>query len=106
MKAKETKLKDAYLITTPRYEDERGFFIESFSIKKFKEATGAVDDFVQDNHSRSSKGVLRGLHYQTDRPQGKLVRCTQGSVYDVIVDLRKSSPTFGQSYGVCPVGTR
>ena len=100
MKAKETSLNDAYVITTPRFEDDRGFFLESFSLQKFREATGAMDDFVQDNHSKSSKGVLRGLHYQTEHPQGKLVRCTQGSVYDVIVDLRKSSSTFGKSFGI------
>ena len=100
MKAQETNLKDAYVITTPRFDDERGFFLESFSLQKFREATGAMDDFVQDNHSKSSKGVLRGLHYQTEHPQGKLVRCTQGAVYDVIVDLRNSSPTFGKSFGI------
>jgi len=100
MKAKETNLKDAYVLTTPRFDDERGFFLESFSLQKFRDATGALDDFVQDNHSKSSKGVLRGLHYQTEHPQGKLVRCTQGAVYDVIVDLRKSSLTFGKSFGI------
>jgi len=100
MKATETILKDAYVITTPRYEDERGFFIESFSLKKFSDATGVTDEFVQDNHSKSSLGVLRGLHYQTEHPQGKLVRCTHGSVYDVIVDLRTSSSTFGKSFGI------
>lgn len=100
MKATETNLKDAYVITTPQYKDDRGFFLESFNLNKFREVTGAVDNFVQDNHSKSSKGVLRGLHYQTDKPQGKLVRCTHGAVYDVIVDLRKSSSTFGQSFGI------
>ena len=100
MKAQETNLKDAYVITTPRFDDERGFFLESFSLQRFRDVTGAMDDFVQDNHSKSSKGVLRGLHYQTEHPQGKLVRCTQGAVYDVIVDLRKSSPTFGKSFGI------
>ena len=100
MKAQETNLKDAYVVTTPRFADDRGFFLESFSLQKFRDVTGAMDDFVQDNHSKSSKGVLRGLHYQTEHPQGKLVRCTQGAVYDVIVDLRKSSPTFGKSFGI------
>ena len=100
MKAQATNLKDAYVLTTPRYEDERGFFIESFSSQRFKDAIGKDVEFVQDNHSKSSKGVLRGLHYQTIQPQGKLVRCTQGSVYDVLVDLRKSSPTFGESFGI------
>ena len=100
MKAKETSLKDAYVITTPRFDDERGFFLESFSLQKFRDAIGEDIEFVQDNHSKSSKGVLRGLHYQTEHPQGKLVRCTQGAVYDVIVDLRKSSPTFGESFSI------
>ena len=100
MRAQATNLKDAYVLTTPRYEDERGFFIESFSSQRFKDAIGKDVEFVQDNHSKSSKGVLRGLHYQIIQPQGKLVRCTQGSVYDVLVDLRKSSPTFGESFGI------
>ena len=100
MKAQATNLKDAYVLTTPRYEDERGFFIESFSSQRFKDAIGKDVEFVQDNHSKSSKGVLRGLHYQIIQPQGKLVRCTQGSVYDVLVDLRKSSPTFGESFSI------
>ena len=100
MKAKETNLKDAYVITTPRYEDERGFFIESFSFKRFNDIIGEYTEFVQDNHSKSSKGVLRGLHYQLEKPQGKLMRCTQGAVYDVIVDLRKSSETFGLWFNI------
>lgn len=100
MKVTEINLKDAYIVTTPRYKDERGFFLESFNLKKFREATGIVDEFVQDNHSKSVKGVLRGLHYQIQHSQGKLIRCTQGSVYDVIVDLRKSSPTFGKWFGI------
>jgi len=100
MKATEINLKDAYIITTPRYEDERGFFLESFNLKKFREATGIGSEFVQDNHSKSSRGVLRGLHYQIQHAQGKLIRCTQGAVYDVIVDIRKSSPTFGKWFGI------
>ena len=100
MKARETNLKDVYVITTPRFEDERGFFLESFSSQKFGSIVGVDNNFVQDNHSKSSKGVLRGLHYQKEKPQGKLVRCTQGVVYDVAVDLRKSSPTFGKSFGI------
>jgi len=100
MKATEINLKDAYIITTPRYEDERGFFLESFNLKKFREATGIESEFVQDNHSKSSRGVLRGLHYQIQHAQGKLIRCTQGAVYDVIVDIRKSSPTFGNWFGI------
>ena len=100
MKAQKTNLQDAYVITTPRYADERGFFLESFSSQRFKDAIGEDIEFVQDNHSKSSKGVLRGLHYQTQHPQGKLVRCTHGAVYDVIVDLRKSSDTFGKWFGI------
>lgn len=100
MKVTEINLKDAYIVTTPRYEDDRGFFLESFNLKKFRELTGITNEFVQDNHSKSIKGVLRGLHYQIQHSQGKLIRCTQGSVYDVIVDLRKSSPTFGKWFGI------
>ena len=99
MNAIGTSLKDSYLITSKKFEDERGFFLQSFNLKEFEEITG-VSNFVQDNHSKSSKGVLRGLHYQVQHSQGKLVRCISGAVYDVIVDLRKSSPTFGKWYGV------
>jgi dTDP-4-dehydrorhamnose 3,5-epimerase len=95
MNAIGTILKDAYIITNKKFEDDRGFFMESFNDKKFEEITG-VKNFVQDNHSKSIKGVLRGLHYQIKNPQGKLVRCTLGKVLDVIVDLRRSSPTFGK----------
>ena len=94
MNAIGTILKDAYIITNKKFEDDRGFFMESFNDKKFEKITG-VKNFVQDNHSKSIKGVLRGLHYQIKNPQGKLVRCTLGTVLDVIVDLRRSSPTFG-----------
>lgn len=84
------------LVLTPKvFGDARGFFFESFNARDFKEVTGMEVDFVQDNHSKSSKGVLRGLHYQIQHAQGKLVRVVQGSVFDVAVDLRKSSPTFG-----------
>ena len=100
MNAIGTGLKDAYLITNQKFEDERGFFIESFNLKEFRKIVGYDVDFVQDNHSRSICGVLRGLHYQIEHPQGKLVRCVSGAVYDVIVDLRKTSPTFGQWYGI------
>ena len=96
MKIIEIGLKDALLIEVDKYLDNRGFFIESFSEKKFN----LQYDFVQDNHSMSNRGVLRGLHYQIKHPQGKLVRCIRGTVYDVIVDLRKSSETFGQWYSV------
>ncbi len=85
------------LIIEPRvFGDERGFFYESFNAKAFAEASGLQVQFVQDNHSRSQKGVLRGLHYQLQNTQGKLVRVTQGEVLDVAVDIRRSSPHFGQ----------
>ncbi len=85
------------LIIEPKvFGDDRGFFYESFNRGKFAELTGLDVDFVQDNHSRSVKNVLRGLHYQIQHPQGKLVRVTQGAVLDVVVDIRKSSPTFSQ----------
>jgi dTDP-4-dehydrorhamnose 3,5-epimerase len=88
------------LVLEPRvFGDERGFFFESYNARRFAELTGVTDPFVQDNHSRSVKGVLRGLHYQIQQAQGKLVRVTEGAVFDVAVDLRKSSPTFGQWYG-------
>ncbi len=82
------------------FGDARGFFYESFNQKAFNEATGLDLNFVQDNHSRSVKGVLRGLHYQIQQPQGKLVRVVRGAVFDVAVDIRKSSPTFGKWEGV------
>jgi dTDP-4-dehydrorhamnose 3,5-epimerase len=95
MNAIGTTLKDVYIITNKKFEDDRGFFIEVFNDKKFEQITG-VKNFVQDNHSQSVKGVLRGLHYQVEKPQGKLVRCTSGIVLDVVVDLRVSSSTFGK----------
>lgn len=89
------------LIVEPRvFGDSRGFFLESFNQKAFAEATGVDLPFVQDNHSRSSKGVLRGLHYQVQQPQGKLVRVVRGAVFDVAVDIRKESATFGRWVGV------
>jgi dTDP-4-dehydrorhamnose 3,5-epimerase len=89
------------LILEPRvFGDERGFFYESFNARTFAEATGSKHEFVQDNHSRSSRGVLRGLHYQVQQAQGKLVRVTLGEVLDVAVDIRRSSATFGQWVGV------
>jgi dTDP-4-dehydrorhamnose 3,5-epimerase len=92
---------EGLLVLEPRvFGDDRGFFFESFNARRFAELTGVAADFVQDNHSRSSKGVLRGLHYQIQQAQGKLVRATVGSVFDVAVDLRKSSPTFGLWHGV------
>jgi len=99
MNAIGTNLKDAYVITNKKFEDERGFFMESFNLKEFEKITG-ICNFVQDNHSKSYKGVLRGLHYQIEHSQGKLVRCISGAVFDVIVDLRKSSPSFGKWFGV------
>jgi dTDP-4-dehydrorhamnose 3,5-epimerase len=89
------------LVLEPRvFGDDRGFFFESYNARRFAELTGVTAEFVQDNHSRSSKGVLRGLHYQIQQAQGKLVRATAGAVFDVAVDIRRSSPTFGQWYGV------
>ncbi|MCK5002679.1 MAG: dTDP-4-dehydrorhamnose 3,5-epimerase [Gammaproteobacteria bacterium] len=95
-----TKIPDVLIIEPKVFGDERGFFYESFNKKKFVEASGVNAEFVQDNHSKSSKGVLRGLHYQIKRPQGKLVRVCQGEVIDVAVDIRKSSATFGQWVGI------
>lgn len=89
------------LVLEPRvFGDARGFFYESFNARDFAQATGLQVDFVQDNHSKSARGVLRGLHYQIEHAQGKLVRVVQGEVFDVTVDLRRSSPTFGQWQGV------
>jgi dTDP-4-dehydrorhamnose 3,5-epimerase len=90
---------DGVLLLEPKvFGDERGFFFESFNQRDFDQATGLSVQFVQDNHSKSSQGVLRGLHYQIQHPQGKLVRVTAGEVFDVVVDLRSSSATFGRSY--------
>jgi len=100
MNVKPTKIPDALIIEPEVFGDERGFFFESFNKKAFEAATGITSDFVQDNHSKSTKGVLRGLHYQIKNPQGKLVRVSSGEVFDVAVDLRKSAPTFGQWAGV------
>lgn len=82
------------------FGDARGFFFESFNARDFEQATGLQCKFVQDNHSKSSKGVLRGLHYQVEHPQGKLVRVTQGAVFDVAVDIRQGSKTFGKWFGL------
>ena len=95
-----TALPGVLIIEPKVFGDARGFFFESFNQQRFNEATGTNFNFVQDNHSRSSKGVLRGLHYQIRQPQGKLVRVARGTVFDVAVDLRKSSPHFGQWVGV------
>ncbi|WP_195972826.1 dTDP-4-dehydrorhamnose 3,5-epimerase [Clostridium thermobutyricum] len=95
----ETKIKDLYIIEPKVFGDNRGYFMETYSKKAFNEA-GLTMEFVQDNESRSKKGVLRGLHFQTKHTQGKLVRVTDGAVYDVAVDLRKGSPTYGQWEGI------
>ena len=100
MKATRLSIPYVVLIEPKVFGDARGFFLESFNQRAFNEATGSIHQFVQDNHSRSSKGVLRGLHYQIEQPQGKLVRVVQGAVFDVAVDIRRSSPTFGQWVGV------
>ena len=96
MKATRLAIPDVVLIEPKAFGDARGFFFESFNQKAFNDATGTNHQFVQDNHSRSAQGVLRGLHYQIQQPQGKLVRVVRGAVIDVAVDIRKSSPTFGQ----------
>lgn len=99
MKATPLAIPDVILFEPKVFGDSRGFFFESFNHTRFEEAVGKTVRFVQDNHSKSSKGVLRGLHYQIQQPQGKLVRVTQGEVFDVAVDLRRSSPTFGKWVG-------
>ncbi|EJM10220.1 dTDP-4-dehydrorhamnose 3,5-epimerase [Pseudomonas sp. GM21] len=96
MKVTETALPGVLIIEPKVFGDERGFFYESFNAKAFEDATGLNTQFVQDNHSRSQKGVLRGLHYQLQNTQGKLVRVTVGEVLDVAVDIRRSSPNFGK----------
>lgn len=101
MKVVKTDISEVLIFEPKVFGDERGFFFESFSQKFFEEAVGRKIEFVQDNHSKSCKGVLRGLHYQLDPyAQGKLVRCVAGEVFDVAVDIRKSSPTFGKWVGV------
>lgn len=101
MEATRLAIPDVILFSPKVFGDDRGFFFESFNQQSFEKATGLRRSFVQDNHSRSQRGVLRGLHYQVaPRAQGKLVRVVQGEVFDVAVDLRKSSPTFGRWVGV------
>jgi dTDP-4-dehydrorhamnose 3,5-epimerase len=95
MKATPLAIRDVYLIEPQVFGDERGFFFESFNHARFEAAIGCAVRFVQDNHSKSAEGVLRGLHFQNPNPQGKLVRVTQGEVFDVAVDIRKDSATFG-----------
>lgn len=99
MKATQLAIPDVILLAPKVFGDDRGFFFESFNQTKFEAAIGRKVNFVQDNHSRSAKNVLRGLHYQIRQPQGKLVRVVQGEVFDVAVDIRQSSPTFGQWVG-------
>lgn len=94
-----TAIPDVLILEPKVFGDSRGFFFESFNAKDFAQVTGLNVEFVQDNHSRSSQGVLRGLHYQLQQAQGKLVRVVRGAVFDVAVDIRKSSPTFGQWVG-------
>lgn len=96
MKATKTKLKDLLIIEPKVFEDERGFFMESFNHSNFEKLIGRSVQFVQDNHSKSGRAVLRGLHYQIQNPQGKLVRVVSGRVLDVAVDLRSDSPTYKQ----------
>ena len=100
MKVNETDLPGVLVIEPKFFGDERGFFYESWNEREFSRATGLGPRFVQDNHSRSRRGVLRGLHYQLRQPQGKLVRVVHGEVFDVAVDLRRSSPCFGRWVGV------
>lgn len=95
MKVTPTAIADVLLIEPRVFGDDRGFFFESFNLRAFREATGLEVDFVQDNHSKSARNVLRGLHYQVAQPQGKLVRVVQGEVFDVAVDIRKDSKTYG-----------
>jgi dTDP-4-dehydrorhamnose 3,5-epimerase len=100
MKVISTDLPEVFIVEPKVFGDQRGFFYESFNQKAWEEATGLQSRFVQDNHSRSAKGVLRGLHYQIRQPQAKLVRVVVGEVFDVAVDVRSSSPTFKQWVGV------
>ena len=101
MRVTQTAIADVLVIEPKVFGDERGFFFESYNERAFAEATGVSAKFVQDNHSRSVKNTLRGLHYQIRRPQGKLVRVVVGEVFDVVVDIRRSSPTFGKWAGEC-----
>jgi dTDP-4-dehydrorhamnose 3,5-epimerase len=100
MQIQTTTIPDVLIIEPKAFGDDRGFFYESFNERRFLELTGVSTNFVQDNHSKSAKNVLRGLHYQIQQPQGKLVRVVAGEVFDVAVDIRKGSPTFGHWVGV------
>lgn len=100
MKVIPTRLNDCVIIEPKVFGDNRGFFLETFQAARYEELAGITLPFVQDNHSRSAQGVLRGLHFQVNKPQGKLVRVVRGEVFDVVVDLRRGSPTFGLWEGV------
>ena len=100
MKVIQTNIPDVKIIEPNVFGDERGFFLETFQVDRYKELVGIDQSFVQDNHSHSSKGVLRGLHFQKTKPQGKLVRVVKGEVFDVAVDVRKDSPTYGKWEGI------
>jgi dTDP-4-dehydrorhamnose 3,5-epimerase len=100
MQIQRTALADLLILEPTVFGDDRGFFYESFNARRFQELTGINKTFVQDNHSKSAKNVLRGLHYQIQQPQGKLVRVVSGEVFDVVVDIRKNSPTFGRWLGM------
>ena len=99
MKVVSSEIPDVLILEPKVFGDERGFFLESYNKRVLKDAAGIAQEFVQDNHSRSARNVLRGLHYQIRQPQGKLLRVVQGAVFDVVVDIRKSSPTFGKWVG-------
>ena len=100
MKVSNTAIPDVLILEPRVFGDSRGFFLESHNNQRFKDATGLDVAFVQDNHSRSARGVLRGLHYQIEQPQGKLLRVIRGAIFDVAVDIRRSSPTFGKWVGI------
>ena len=100
MRIIQTKLKDCVIIEPKVFGDDRGFFLETFQLSRYRDEAGIALPFVQDNHSRSSRGVLRGLHFQKTKPQGKLVRVVKGEVFDVAVDIREGSSTFGEWEGV------
>jgi len=100
MKVTPTAMPEVLVLEPRLYGDDRGFFYESFNARTFEQLTGQRVNFVQDNHSKSARGVLRGLHYQVRQPQGKLVRVCAGAIYDVVVDMRRSSPFFGRWIGV------
>ena len=100
MKVIDTAINDAFIIEPAVFGDSRGFFLETYQAQRYRDEAKIELSFVQDNHSRSSKGVLRGLHFQKTKPQGKLVRVVRGEVFDVAVDLRKDSATFGKWQGV------